>query len=85
MFLCWTTCLFLLITFIGVRLLSNVTSVGESDGAVTLTLVSSFPSNDSFTVQVFTMDREEMTANSMSIYILSIYNTAIVANSYIHM
>ena len=50
---------------IGVRLLSNRTSAGESDGFVTLTLLTSFPPNDSFTLQVFTMQRNGTTADSM--------------------
>ena len=46
-------------------MMTNATSVGESDGFVTLTLISSFPSDDPFTVQVFTMNRNRTTADSM--------------------
>jgi len=52
-------------TYVGVQLLSNRTSVLESDGFVSFTLVSSFPSDDPFTVHAFTMDREGTTAESM--------------------
>ena len=56
----------LVISLLGVRLLSNTTSVSESDEFVTLTLLSSFPPNESFTIQVFTMQRNRTTADSMS-------------------
>ena len=50
---------------LAVRLLSNVSSARESDGFVEFTLISSFPSDDPFTVQVFTMERNRTTATSM--------------------
>ena len=49
---------------LAVRLLSNVSSASESDGVVVFTLVSSFPSDDPFTVQIFTMQRNRTTATS---------------------
>ena len=58
-----------LVNFLGVRLLTNRTSVSESDGFVTLTLLTSFPPNDSFTLRVFTRQRNRTTADSMNRYI----------------
>ena len=54
--------LIFLSSYVAVRLLSNVSSARESDGFVQFTLVSSFPSDDPFTVQIFTMERNRTTA-----------------------
>jgi len=51
--------------YVGVRLLSNTTSAVESDGFVSFTLVSSFPSDDPLTIRAFTIDREGTTAEGM--------------------
>lgn len=52
-------------TLVAVRFLGNTTA-GESDESVIFTLVSSFPSNDPFVVEVFTMILPGTTADGMS-------------------
>ena len=60
----WSIYLIFQSCYVAVRLLSNVTFASESDAVVVFTLVSSFPSDDPFTVQVFTMQRNRTTATS---------------------
>ena len=60
--------LYFLIT-LAVRLSSNVSSVRESDEFVLFTLISSFPPEDPFTVQVFTRERNRTSATSVPLHI----------------
>ena len=49
---------------LGVEFLSNSTTVGESDGVAAFTLISSFPPDEPFTVQVTSGETDPVSARS---------------------
>ena len=49
---------------LGVEFLFNSTTVGESDGVATFTLISSFPFDEPFTVQVTSGETDPVSARS---------------------
>ena len=61
----WTKVITIFSYSLGVEFLFNSTTVSESDGVATFTLISSFPFDEPFTVQVTSGETDPVSARSM--------------------